>query len=95
MDPNAASAAVEYVREQFAAAGIVPDHHNLLVETWRDELGRVNVILHTPFGRRINHTWGVALAEAAKGVLEQEWQVTASNDLVLMTFPEPRTPIAR
>ena len=92
LDPNAASAVSDYVREQLAAAGVVPDHENLLVETWVDELGRVNVILHSPFGQRANHTWGVCLEEAARSQLQQEWQVTATNDHVLLSFPEPATP---
>ncbi len=92
LDPNAAGAASDYVREQMAAAGMVPDHEDLLVETWTDELGRINVILHSPFGRRANHTWAVCLAEAAKSILKQEWQITATNDHVLLSFPEPKTP---
>ena len=92
LDPNAASAASDYVREQMAAAGMVPDHEDLLVETWVDELGRANIILHSPFGRRVNHTWGICLAEAARSHLKQDWQVTATNDHVLLSFPEPRTP---
>jgi len=92
LDPNAASAASDYVREQMAAAGMVPDHEDLLVETWVDELGRANIILHSPFGRRVNHTWGVCLAEAARSHLKQDWQVTATNDHVLLSFPEPKTP---
>ncbi len=90
--PNAAKAVSDYVREQQLAVGVVPDHENLLVETWRDELGRTNVIVHCPLGERVNRTWGLALAESAKGELGQQWSVTASNDLLLLTFREPRVP---
>jgi ATP-dependent helicase Lhr and Lhr-like helicase len=92
LDPNAASAASEYVREQMAVAGMVPDHENLLIETWTDELGRINVVLHSPFGQRANHTWGICLAEAARSHLQQEWQITATNDHLLLGLPEPETP---
>ncbi len=90
--PHAAAALVDYVREQKSAAGIVPDHEDLLVETWRDELGRANVIIHSPFGERINRTWGVALATAARAHPGQAWSVTASNDVILLTLPEQDPP---
>ncbi|MBT4815339.1 MAG: hypothetical protein HON70_06550, partial [Lentisphaerae bacterium] len=95
MGPNAAKAAADYVREQKAAVDVVPDHENLLVETWRDELGRLNVIIHSPFGERTNRTWGLVLREAAKSTLGQVWTTAATNDHVLMTFPVPTTPPAR
>ncbi|MHC4715722.1 MAG: DEAD/DEAH box helicase, partial [Planctomycetota bacterium] len=84
--PNAAAALAGYVREQRTAVGVVPDHEQLLAETWRDELGRVNVIVHCPFGQRINRTWGAALAASARKRLRQRWAVTASNDLVILTL---------
>ena len=90
--PNAAQVVVDYVREQVAAVGLVPDHANLLVETWRDELARVNVIIHSPFGERLNRTWSVAMSIAAAEGLGQRWTSTASNDLSLLTFAPPNTP---
>jgi ATP-dependent helicase Lhr and Lhr-like helicase len=92
LDANAAGCIVDYVHEQVAAAGLVPDDEDLLVESWTDELGRANVIVHCPYGQRINQTWGSVLAAAAKERLQQDWQVTATNDHLLLTFPEPRTP---
>jgi ATP-dependent helicase Lhr and Lhr-like helicase len=83
--PNAAAALATYVREQHLAAGFVPDHQRLLVETWRDELGRWNVIIHCPMGEKINRTWGVAIAAGLKAKLRQRWSVTASNDLLLLS----------
>ncbi len=89
--PYSAQALVQYVQEQRAAADLVPDHERLLVETWRDELGRSNIILHCPYGQRINRTWGVALATAAREKLHQRWSVTASNDLLVLTSAEEET----
>ena len=88
---DAAGALVDYVREQNAAAGVVPDHERLLVETWRDELGRVNVIVHCPYGQRINRTWGMTIATAAKQEFRQNWSVTASNDLILLALSKGKT----
>jgi ATP-dependent Lhr-like helicase len=88
--PHAAAAIIDYVREQQLSAGLVPDEKTLLIETWRDELGRLNVIVHSPLGSRINKTWGVAVAAAAKKKFRQDWSVVASNDVLLLTRREPR-----
>ena len=93
--PDGATALVDYVREQRAAAGLVPDHESLLVETWRDELGRTNVIVHSCYGERINKAWGVAIASRANEEFRQDWSVTASNDALLLTRAELTTPPLR
>ena len=58
----------------------------MLVETWIDELGQVNFIIHCPLGRRLNKTWAVGLTEYARKALKQNWNVTATNDLILLTY---------
>ena len=83
---SAATALLDYVRDQKLACGMVPDHEHVLVETWRDELGRANVIVHCPLGERMNRAWGVALAQGAKAELGQGWAASASNDLLLLTL---------
>ena len=92
LNPDAATAIVDYIREQRAAAGVVPDERSLLVESWKDELGRRNVILHSPFGARINQTWGQAIRAFAKSQHGQEWTATASNDVLVLTHKEGGTP---
>ena len=39
-----------YLREQPAAAGMVPDEKTLVVERFRDELGDWRIVLHSPYG---------------------------------------------
>jgi len=91
LNDDGAAAVVEYVREQ-RASGFIPDHLHLLVETWHDELGREHVIVHSPFGRRLNRTWGIALAAAARQDGHGDWTVTASNDVLLLTRQDDGPP---
>ena len=90
--PHAAAALIEYVREQHLTAGLVPDERRLLVESWRDELGQLNVIVHSPYGSRINRTWGIAVAARAKKEFSQDWSVSAANDVLLLTRREGPAP---
>ncbi len=84
LDANAATAMIEYVREQRLAADCVPSEREFLAEAWRDELGRDNLILHCPLGERLNRTWGQALVTDAKDRLRQHYSLTATNDLILL-----------
>jgi len=60
---------VHYVREQRAVCGSVPDDRELVLEHFRDEVGAVRLVLHAPFGGRVNAPWGMALAQRAREAL--------------------------
>lgn len=68
---------VNYVREQRASTGIVPDDKVLVVEQFRDEIGSMRVVIHAPFGGRVNAPWGMALAHKVR-----EWLGTQSSPRV-------------
>ncbi len=53
---------VEYVHEQRAVTNVIPDEREILVEQFRDETGAVRIVVHAPFGARVNAPWGMALA---------------------------------
>src|SRR5687768_14116669 len=57
---------VAYVREQRAVCGVVPDDRQLVLEHFRDEVGAVRMVLHAPFGGRVNAPWGMALAQRVR-----------------------------
>ncbi len=60
---------VHYVREQRAICGSVPDDRELVLEQFRDEVGAVRLVLHAPFGGRVNAPWGMALAQRLREAL--------------------------
>ena len=60
---------VGYVREQRAVCGSVPDDRDLVLEHFRDEVGAVRIVLHAPFGGRVNAPWGLALAQRVRAAL--------------------------
>ena len=55
---------VEYVQSQRAVTRYVPDDKHLVLEHFRDEVGSVRMVLHAPFGGRVNAPWGMALGDA-------------------------------
>jgi ATP-dependent helicase Lhr and Lhr-like helicase len=90
-DKATAQSLVEYVHEQRAATGAVPDERSLVVEQFRDETSAVRMVIHAPFGGRVNAPWGMALAHRAREILGGAVvQVQTSDDGVMLRFPDMR-----
>lgn len=62
-DEATARSLVTYTHEQRAVTGSVPDDRALVAEWFRDEAGSVRIVLHAPFGGRVNAPWAMALAQ--------------------------------
>src|SRR6185503_1628055 len=62
-DEDTVRSLATYAHEQRAATGSVPDDRALVAEHFRDEVGSVRIVLHAPFGGRVNAPWGMALAQ--------------------------------
>ncbi len=90
-DEATAASLVEYVHQQRAATGSVPDEHTLIVEQFRDETESVRVVIHAPFGGRVNAPWGMALANRVREALGQfEIQVQTTDDGIMLRLPTLR-----
>src|SRR4030095_5126462 len=83
---------VHYGAEQRAVCGSVPDDRELVLEHFRDEVGAVRLVLHAPFGGRVNAPWGMALAQRVRESLltgngSQEIQVQTTDDGIMLRLP--------
>jgi ATP-dependent Lhr-like helicase len=94
---------VEYVHQQKAATGIVPDERTLLLEQFRDDTGAVRIVLHAPFGGRVNAPWGMALAQRAREMIGRlarspgaeevtDVQVLTTDDGIMLRLPDLKDP---
>jgi ATP-dependent Lhr-like helicase len=92
-DEETAASLVEYVHEQRAITGTVPDDKLLVVEQFRDETQSLRVVLHAPFGGRVNAPWGMALAHRVRERLsgggggQFEIQVQTTDDGIMLRLP--------
>jgi ATP-dependent Lhr-like helicase len=67
LDPLAARNLLDYLAEQRAATGRVPDDRRIVIERFRDELGDWRMCILSPFGARIHAPWALAIeAELAE-----------------------------
>lgn len=88
LDRYAVQNILALVDEQHQATGVIPTDRTLLIERCRDESGDWRVILHSPWGKRVNSPWGLAVAERIRTDLRLEGSVVASDDGIIARFPD-------
>ncbi|MCR9140922.1 MAG: DEAD/DEAH box helicase [bacterium] len=93
-NPHANRQAVEYVAVQQAALGIVPTQKQIVFERFFDETGGMQLVIHAPFGTRINRAWGLALRKRFCRSFDFELQASADDDGVVLSLgPNQSFPI--
>jgi ATP-dependent Lhr-like helicase len=88
-DEETARSLVRYMRAQRAVTGVVPDDRTLVAEHFRDEAGGMRVVLHAPFGGRVNAPWGMALAQRFREQLGSvDIQIQTTDDGIMLRMPQ-------
>jgi ATP-dependent Lhr-like helicase len=94
-DVAAAEQAVAYLAETRAMLGAVPTQETLVLERFFDESGGMQLVLHTPYGSRINKAWGLALRKRFCRQFNFELQAAATEDALLLSLgPQHSFPLA-
>jgi ATP-dependent helicase Lhr and Lhr-like helicase len=92
--PRAVQQAVFYVAAQRAAVGVVPTQTRVLFERFFDESGGMQLVIHAPFGSRINRAWGLALRKRFCRTFDFELQASADdNGIALALGPQHSFPL--
>ena len=91
----AAEQAVAYLADTACALGVVPTQETLVLERFFDESGGMQLVLHAPFGSRVNKAWGLALRKRFCRQFNFELQAAATDDAVLLSLgPQHSFPLA-
>ena len=88
LDERAARNLLEYLRDQVAAAGAVPDDKTIVVERYLDEVGDWRVCVLTPFGGTVHAPWAMAIGAMVRERSDIEVDVLWTNDGIVARFPE-------
>ena len=79
---------------QKAAIGLVPSQRRIVFERFFDETGGMQMVVHAPFGARINKAWGLAMRKRFCRSFDFELQATADDDgFVLSLGPQHSFPL--
>jgi ATP-dependent Lhr-like helicase len=77
---------VEHLADAKHLLGVLPTEDTLVLERFFDEAGGMQLILHSPFGSRINKAWGLALRKRFCRKFNFELQAAATEDGVLLSL---------
>jgi len=88
LDRRGAEQAVAYVAAGRAVLGAVPTQQRIIAERFFDEGGGMQLILHTPFGGRLNRAWGLALRKRFCTTFDVELQAAATDEGIVISLGE-------
>ena len=88
LDRAGAEQAVAYVRAGKKILGVVPTDRTIVAERFFDEGGGMQLILHTPFGARINRAWGLALRKKFCRSFNIELQAAATDNGIVLSLTD-------
>ncbi len=77
---------VEYVAAQRAALGVVPSDTDVVFERFFDDAGGMQLVVHAPFGGRVNRGFGLALRKRFCVNFDFELQAAATDDAVVLSM---------
>src|SRR5262249_1447098 len=77
-----------YVRAGKRALGVVPSQECVVAERFFDEGGGMQLIIHAPFGSRINRAWGLALRKRFCRTFNFELQAAATDNGLLLSLSD-------
>ncbi|MGH7256279.1 MAG: DEAD/DEAH box helicase, partial [Nitrospirales bacterium] len=88
LDRRGAEQAVAYMIEGRAVLGAVPTQDTIIAERFFDEGGGMQLVIHAPFGGRINKAWGLALRKRFCVSFDFELQAAATDEGLVLSLGE-------
>ncbi len=88
LDPSGAEQAAEHIAAGRAILGAVPTQTTVIAERFFDESGGMQLVIHAPFGGRINKAWGLALRKRFCRSFNFELQAAATDNGLNISLSE-------
>ncbi len=88
LDQAGAEQIVAYVADTRAVLGALPTQDTIIAERFFDEGGGMQLVVHAPFGGRINRAWGLALRKRFCRTFDFELQAAATDDGIVLSLGE-------
>jgi ATP-dependent helicase Lhr and Lhr-like helicase len=75
-----------YLAAARSALGALPTQQTVIFERFFDEAGGMQLVIHAPFGSRINRAWGLALRKRFCRSFNFELQAAATEDSIVLSL---------
>ena len=83
---SAAEQLSDYLIAEKKALGVIPNQKTIVLERFNDEAGGMQLVVHSPFGGRINRAWGLALRKRFCRTFNFELQAAANEDAIVLSL---------
>ena len=77
---------MHYLAESKRMLGTLPTQQTIIAERFFDESGGMQLIIHAPFGSRVNRAWGLALRKRFCRQFNFELQAAATEEAILLSL---------
>ena len=88
LDQRGSEQAAEYIQAGFKALGAMPTQDTVVAERFFDEAGGMQLVIHSPFGARINKAWGLALRKRFCRTFNFELQAAATDNGIVISLSD-------
>ena len=75
-----------YLAAARTALGTLPTQQTIIFERFFDEAGGMQLVIHSPFGSRLNRAWGLALRKRFCRSFNFELQAAATEDTIILSL---------
>jgi ATP-dependent Lhr-like helicase len=82
----AAEQLVDYLGAARAALGVLPTRETIVIERFFDAVGGMQLVIHSPYGSRINRAWGLTLRKRFCRKFNNELQAAATEDNIVLSL---------
>ena len=82
----AAEQLAHYLAGAKAALGLIPTQDKIVFERFFDETGDTHLVIHSPYGSRINRAWGLSLRKRFCRKFNFELQAAALEDSIILSL---------
>ena len=86
LEAAAAEQLAEYLAAGHAALGCLPTQDRIVLERFFDSLGGMQLVVHSPYGSRLNRAWGLALRKRFCRKFNFELQAAATEDDIVLSL---------
>src|SRR5258706_3353934 len=76
----------DYFIATYKALGVIPSQKKLVLERFFDESGGMQLVIHSPFGIRVNRAWGLTLRKRFCRSFNFELQAAATDDAIVLSL---------
>ncbi len=83
---EAAKQVLDYFAAAKAALGLLPTQRDIVFERFFDETGGTQLVIHSPYGSRINRAWGLALRKRFCRKFNFELQAAATEEAIILSL---------